>query len=157
MIGFLPDTSVMIAAVCTWHEHHELALTELDHRLAARESLVIAAPALVEAYAVLTRLPPPHRLSPPDAHTLLETNFLSEGTLAVLDGKAYRSALREAAAREVAGGRTYDWVIAACAKAARVRALLTFNARDFLSFQLDGIDVRIPGSEKSPPFLPASS
>ncbi|MDH5640345.1 MAG: PIN domain-containing protein [Nitrospira sp.] len=157
MTGFLPDTSVMIAALCTWHEHHEPALTELEHRLAARESLVVAAPALVEAYAVLTRLPPPHRLSPTDAHTLLETNFLSNGTLAVLDGKAYRSALREAAAHEVAGGRTYDWVIAACAKAARVRALLTFNARDFVGFRLNDIEIRIPGSENSPPFSPTSS
>jgi predicted nucleic acid-binding protein len=151
MVGFLPDTSVMIAAMCAWHEHHEQALTELERRLAARESLVVAAPALVEAYAVLTRLPPPHRMSPPDANTLLETNFLAEGTLAVLNGKAYRSSLREAAAHGVAGGRTYDWVIAACAKAARVKVLLTFNARDFVGLRLDGIELRVPGIEKSPP------
>ena len=151
MGGFLPDTSVMVAAVCTWHEHHERAITELEHRLAARESLVVAAPALVEAYAVLTRLPPPHRLSPRDANALLETNFLAGGTLAVLDGKAYRSVLREAADHDVTGGRTYDWVIAACAKATRVKTLLTFNARDFLSFRLDGIELRIPGVEEGPP------
>lgn len=151
MAGFLPDTNVMIAAVCSWHEHHEAAITELENRLAARESLVIAAPALVEAYAVLTRLPPPHRLSPTHAHTLLETNFLAGGTLAVLDGKAYRSVLREAVSHNVAGGRTYDWVIAACAKVSRVKALLTFNARDFVGLQLNDIEIRIPGSENTPP------
>jgi len=42
-----------------------------------RESLVVAALALVEAYALLTRRPP-HRLSPRGA--LLETNFLAGGT-----------------------------------------------------------------------------
>jgi hypothetical protein len=30
----------------------------------ARAKIIVAAPALVEAYAVLTRLPSPHRLSP---------------------------------------------------------------------------------------------
>lgn len=142
----------MVAAVCTWHEHHERAIAEMEHRLAARESLVVAAPALVEAYAVLTRLPPPHRLSPRDANALLETNFLAGGTLAVLDAKTYRSMLREAADHAVAGGRTYDWVIAACAKAARVKTLLTFNARDFLSFRMDSIELRIPGVEEGSPF-----
>lgn len=148
MGGFLPDTSVMVAVVCAWHEHHERAVLELEERLAGRQPLVVAAPTLVEAYAVLTRLPPPHRLSPRDATALLETNFLAEGTLTTLDGKSYRSLLTEAAAHDVAGGRTYDWVIAACAKAARVKTLLTFNARDFLSFRLEGIELRVPGSEE---------
>lgn len=107
MGSFLPDTSVMVATVCTWHEHHERAITEMERRLAERESLVIAAPALVESYAVLTRLPPPHRLSPQDAITLIETSFLAEGTLAGLDNKAFRPLLREAADRDIAGGRTY--------------------------------------------------
>lgn len=144
MVSFLPDTSVMVATVCTWHEHHERAITEMDRRLAERESLAIATPALIEAYAVLTRLPPPHRLSPRDAIGLIEASFLTEGTLAGLDNKAYRPLLREAADHDIAGGRTYDWVIAACARAARVKTLLTFNARDFLSFRLDGIDIHTP-------------
>lgn len=144
MGSFLPDTSVMIATVCTWHEYHERAITEMERRLAERESLVIAAPALVESYAVLTRLPPPHRLSPQDAITLIETSFLTEGTLAGLDNKAFRSLLREAADHDIAGGRTYDWVIAACARASRVKTLLTFNARDFLCFHLNNIDIRTP-------------
>ncbi|MDH4078826.1 MAG: PIN domain-containing protein [Nitrospira sp.] len=144
MGSFLPDTSVMVATVCTWHEHHERAITEMERRLTERESLVIATPALIETYAVLTRLPPPHRLSPRDALALIETNFLTEGTLEGLDNKAFRPLLREAADHDIAGGRTYDWVIAACARTARVKTLLTFNTRDFLSFRLDGIEIRIP-------------
>jgi predicted nucleic acid-binding protein len=144
MGSFRPDTSVMVATVCTWHEHHERAITEMERRLTERESLVIATPALIETYAVLTRLPPPHRLSPRDALALIETNFLTEGTLEGLDNKAFRPLLREAADHDIAGGRTYDWVIAACARTARVKTLLTFNTRDFLSFRLDGIEIRIP-------------
>ena len=67
----------MIAAVCSWHEHHELAANEIGRRLARREKMIIAAPALVEAYAVLTRLPPPHRISPEAALTLLDNNFVN--------------------------------------------------------------------------------
>ena len=40
----------MIAAVCSWHEHHELAANEIDRRLARREKMIVAAPALVETY-----------------------------------------------------------------------------------------------------------
>lgn len=144
MGSFLPDTSVMVATVCAWHEHHERVITEMERRLAEREPLVIATPTLIEAYAVLTRLPPPHRLSPGDAIALIETSFLTGGTLVGLDNKAFRPLLREAADHDIAGGRTYDWVIAACAKAARVKTLLTFNARDFVSFRLDGIDIHTP-------------
>lgn len=144
MGSFLPDTSVMVATVCTWHERHKRGITEIERRLVERESLVIATSALIETYAVLTRLPPPHRLSPRDALALIETSFLTGGILAGLDNKAFRPLLREAADHDIAGGRTYDWVIAACARAARVKTLLTFNSRDFLSFRLERIDIRTP-------------
>lgn len=144
MASFLPDTSVMIATVCTWHEHHERAISEMERRLAARENLVLAPPALIEAYAVLTRLPPPHRLSPHDAMDLIETNFLTGGTLAGLENKSIRPLLQEAADHDIAGGRTYDWVIAVCARVARVKTLLTFNTRDFLSLHLNDIEIRTP-------------
>lgn len=134
----------MVATVCTWHEHHERAITEMERRLAKRESLVIATPALIEAYAVLTRLPPPHRLSPRDAIALIEAGFLMEGTLTGLDNKAIPTLLREAADHDIAGGRTYDWVIVTCARNARVNTLLTFNTRDFLSFHLNGIEIHTP-------------
>lgn len=144
MNSFLPDTNVMVATVCTWHAHHERAITEMERRMAKRESLIIATPTLIEAYAVLTRLPPPHRLSPRDAAALIETSFLMEGTLAGLDNKSFQTLLREAAGHNVAGGRTYDWVIAACARNARVKTLLTFNTRDFLSFHLSDIEIHAP-------------
>jgi hypothetical protein len=75
----------MVAAVCAWHEHHAPAAAELNRRLGCKEPMIVAAPALVEAYAVLTRLPSPHRLSAADALAVLEANFLRSGRLMALD------------------------------------------------------------------------
>ena len=71
----------MVAAVCSWHEHHSQAAAEIDRRLDRGEQLCTPAPALVEAYAVLTRLPPPHRLSAADAWALVEGNFVTPNLL----------------------------------------------------------------------------
>ena len=121
----------MVAAVCTWHEHHLVAAREIDGRLGRGERLAVAAPALVEAYAVLTRLPSPHRLAPADAWALVEANFIKHATVVALTGAAHAGLLRRLAKQTVAGGRTYDAVIAECARKGRTEALLTFNGRHF--------------------------
>ncbi len=146
MSRFLPDTSVMIAAVCSWHEHHAPAAQDLERRLARRETLIVAAPALIEAYAVLTRLPSPHRLSPADARALLDANFLAGKKLVALEARDYRALLEQAPTQGVSGGRTYDWVIAHCATKAKASVLLTFNPRDFESFVTERLEVRVPSS-----------
>jgi predicted nucleic acid-binding protein len=130
MPSFLPDTSCMVAAVCGWHVHHASASLDVKRRLGAGESLVLAAPTLVEAYAVLSRLPPPHRLSPADGWLLIRTSFVDHASdVVALDADAIRRLLAELAARGVAGGGVYDAHIVGCALRARVNAILTFNAR----------------------------
>jgi predicted nucleic acid-binding protein len=145
MTRFVPDTNCMIAAVCTWHEHHERAADEIDRRLERGETLCIAAPALVEAYSVLTRLPPPYRLSPADALALVEANFIQSSRITTLASRSYRTFLRRACDEGIRGGRTYDAVIATCALQARARALLTFNKAHFLPFEERGIAIVLPG------------
>ena len=131
MAIFAVDTSCMVAAVCSWHEHHEAAAAEIERRLARRERLSVPAPALIEAYAVLTRLPSPHRLSTADAWALIDANFVTHATVVALDADAYVDLLRRATTQDVAGGRTYDVVIGECARAAGAAVLLTFNRRHF--------------------------
>lgn len=109
--------------------------------------MMVAAPALVESYAVLTRLPPPHRLAPVDALALLEANFMSTGRIVALDGASYRSLLRRAPEEGIAGGRTYDAVIAACAHKARATALLTFNEGHFLPLQNGQMEIVVPDAK----------
>ena len=127
----------MIAAMCSWHEHHELAANEIDRRLARREKMIVAAPALVEAYAVLTRLPPPHRISPEAAITLLDNNFMKSVTVIALTAKSYEALLRLAPKKGLAGGRTYDAVIGTCAEQGRASTILTFNGDDFTALGKD--------------------
>jgi predicted nucleic acid-binding protein len=131
MTTFALDTSCMVAAVCAWHERHRHALTAVERRLARGERLAVAAHALVETYAVLTRLPPPHRMAPADAWALVHTNFVEGATVVTLSGPAHVALLERLAKARLAGGRTYDALIAACAAQAKVEALLTFNARHF--------------------------
>jgi len=145
VLAFLPDTSCMIAAICSWHEHHQAAANEIENRLAGRAKMMVAAPALIEAYAVLTRLPPPHRLSPQTVLTLLESNFLKLGTVIALNAKSYQNLLLAAPKNNVAGGRAYDAVIGACAEQAQASAVLTFNASDFVALGQD-YDVVVPGT-----------
>ena len=142
---FLPDTSCMIAAVCSRHEHHEAAANEIEIRLAARGKMIVAAPALVEDYAVLTRLPPPHRLSPQTALTVLEYNFFKLATVIVLNAKSYETLPPLAPKNNIAGGRAYDVVIGACTEQAKVSTVLTFNATDFATLGLS-FDVVVPGT-----------
>jgi predicted nucleic acid-binding protein len=121
----------MIAAVCAWHEHHEAAAGEIESRFDRGERLAVAAHALIEAYAVLTRLPAPHRLSPGDAWTLIKTNFVERATIVGLGGRGHVALIERLSASGIAGGRSYDALIGTCAEKAAVRALLTFNPRHF--------------------------
>jgi predicted nucleic acid-binding protein len=134
MARFLPDTGVMIAAICGWHEHNRRALRALEAWSRRRPSLT---------YAVLTRLPPPHRLAPGDAAPLVQANFGSGLEMVALDAAGYRRLLDDAPRERIAGGRIYR-VIAACAIAAKATTLLTFNVRDFAPFALDETAVLAP-------------
>ncbi len=132
----------MIAALVDWHEHHEAAVRAVSSRLESGQKLVAAAPALVEAYSVLTRLPAPNRLAPSDALALLEANFFAH-PLVTLDGASYKSLLATAPARSIAGGRTYDAVIARCAVRSGAKAILTFNERHFRGL-VEGVEIVTP-------------
>ena len=121
----------MVAAVCSWHERHAVVAAEIERRLAARGRLAIPAHALVEAYAVLTRLPAPHRIAPADAWALLSANFVEPAKLVALEGPAHAVLLARLAAAGTGGGRTYDALIGGQAAIARADVLLTLNPRHF--------------------------
>lgn len=128
---FTADTSCVVAAVCGWHEHHAAAADEIGNRLDRGDRLAVAAHVLIEAYAVLTRLPPPHRLAPSDAWTLIRANFVEQAGITALTGPEHVTLLGKLASANIRGGRTYDIVIAASAAKAGAAVLLTFNPRHF--------------------------
>lgn len=141
---FFVDTSCIVAAVCAWHPHHFQTAAEIERHLAARERLATAAHALAESYAVLTRFPAPHRLSPADALALLEGNFIDRAQVVALDAGGYRALLRRAGSEGISGGRTYDALIAECALKAKAAVLLTFNAAHFALLEASGVRIVVP-------------
>lgn len=145
MPSFLPDTSCLVAAVCGWHVHHPRATHEIKRRLGEGERLILAAPTLVESYAVLSRLPPPRRLSPAEGWTVVRASFVEHASEVIApDSNRIQRLLEESAASGVAGGAIYDALIVACAQIADVEAILTFNERQFRFLAQAGIRVIVP-------------
>lgn len=106
--------------------------------------MIVAAHALVEAYAVLTRLPPPHRLAPGDAHAVLAPSFVAGRRIVALGAAGTAALLRALARQGIAGGQTYDAVIAACARRGKASTLLTFNAAHFEPFGDRALEIAVP-------------
>ena len=108
-----------------------LAAAAIERRLAKRLGLNAPAHAMIEAYAVLTRLPAPHRLAAGDAWTLINANFVQGGSIAALPAASQAALIQRLAAADIGGGRTYDALIAATAAHAGADELLTFNPKHF--------------------------
>ena len=139
------DSSVILAGLLAWHEAHDRAFrTLVQARAGEGAELVLPAPALVEAYAVMTRLPAPHRLAPTDALELLTGSFEGHSTVVSLSGNETWRFLRDAAGHEIAGGRSYDALILRCARKARATTLLTLDRRDFSRLDPGGIRIVVP-------------
>jgi predicted nucleic acid-binding protein len=102
------DTSVSIPLVISDHEHHDDVFAALDGR-----RLAIAGHAAFETYSILTRLPPPVRLTPAAAARILRENF-DLGCFLTPDRT--QELLLELPSLGVAGGSVYDAVVAAAAK-----------------------------------------
>jgi predicted nucleic acid-binding protein len=142
--GTALDTSVIVPALLSWHEHHALALPVVRDALADAEGALLPLPVLVEAYAVLTRLPPPWRLRPRDAHRLLVETFRGRARVVGLGGDEGWALLDAALAGGVSGGATYDAHIAACARKGGAACLATFNRRDFERLDLGELALLVP-------------
>lgn len=124
------DSSVLVAALLSWHEQHERAARALSRAMESKGDVIIPVHALIEVYAVITRLPAPHRIAPSDAIALIQDNF-SANPLASLRSDAVFPLLRRLAAEGLGGGITYDAIILHAAEEAGATSLLTLNERDY--------------------------
>jgi predicted nucleic acid-binding protein len=138
------DTSCIIPLVCGWHEHHSTTMQAVETCLAEGRTLALAAHSLVEAYSVLTRLPSPHRMAPEAAFGLLEQNFRQDTETAQLDALEVWTLLSDARSIGVAGGRTYDALIAASARKLASPLLLTWNLKHLAPFEDAGLSIASP-------------
>jgi len=103
------DTSVVVAAFASWHEHHDRARATLDDGARLIDHCAL------ETYSVLTRLPPPHRSVSEVVRDFLRLRF-TEPYLR-LDARAYRKFIHNLPERGVTGGAAYDAIVAATAVA----------------------------------------
>ena len=128
------DTSVAIAAFATWHESHAAALSVVA------EQPSLPAPAALETYAVLTRLPPPHRVS-----GALVAEYVADafgGRQLSLDADSSSRLLPELVKLGVAGGASYDAVIAITVRE-HAAELVTLDARARRTYDLVGVRARL--------------
>ena len=115
------DTSVVVAAITASDGD---VLSRCRTALDASPSPV--AHVFIESFSVLTRLPPPWRLSPAAAHAFLSSAF-SDPPIA-LSSRGYSCVIRTMAGDGAAGGRVYDAVVARTACEAG-QVLLTRDVR----------------------------
>lgn len=120
----------MIAALSAWHERHEAAAHALEP--------VAALPAhvLIEAYAVLTRLPSGLAVTPAAAASVLVDRF--GAPVLRLDDSQRAAVLTTLAGVGVLGGATYDGLVALEADA-HGETLLTLDARATSTYQRLGL------------------
>jgi predicted nucleic acid-binding protein len=137
------DTSVLVAAMQSWHEAHESAVEALGRAL-EDPPVVVPLHALVETYSVLTRMPKPLRLAPEKVFSLLDRTLRDKSEVASLDGAAAFDLLAALRDREVAGGSVYDVLIAETALRAGARRLLTLNRAHFERVAPAGLEILEP-------------
>lgn len=126
------DSSVVIAAFASWHEHHAIALKALANRPR------LVAHAAIESYSVLTRLPPPHRSQPSLVHTFLTDRFTEP--FLTLSETGYQELLATVASGQVLGGPVYDALIAFTAAEHRA-TLMSLDRRAAATYEAVGATV----------------
>ena len=126
------DSSVVVAAFASWHEHHVIARKAMT----SRPRLV--AHAAVESYSVLTRLPPPHRAQPSIVHTFITERFTDP--FLTLSETGYQKLLATVTASHILGGPTYDALIALTA-AEHQATLMSLDQRAAATYEAIGVTV----------------
>ncbi len=120
------DTSVVVAAFASWHEAHAAAAAAIGRRPR------VPAHVLVEAFSVLTRLPPPHRATAGIVSEFLAERF--QDPPLVLSARRYHELVRHVSAAGLSGGAIYDALIALTARDAGA-VLLTRDSRASLTYE----------------------
>jgi predicted nucleic acid-binding protein len=128
------DTSVVVAAFASWHALHEAADSAIDGgaRLVAHCAL--------EAFSVLTRLPPPFRATAPFVRDFLADRF--PDAYVALDADEYRALIPNLVERGISGGAVYDALVALTARRAG-EMLVSCDRRAAQTYERLGADFRL--------------
>lgn len=128
------DTSVLVAALATWHPEHA----------SSRRALVAAdalpSHVLAETYSVLTRLPSPHRIAAAVAGEAISALDLE---VLALSAAGVGRVVATLAAAGIGGGAVYDGLVAATARE-HLCVLVTLDRRATRTYDLLGVTSRQP-------------
>ncbi|WP_027331707.1 type II toxin-antitoxin system VapC family toxin [Mycolicibacterium tusciae] len=133
----LVDTSAALALSQRENPFHDAARARL--RTCRRG---MSGHAAVELLSVLTRLPPPHRLSPAAALRLEETNFPESRFLSATDTK---DLVRELIDAGLTGGAIYDGLVGAAARRHKL-VLITCDRRAEPTYRVLGVNYELLSS-----------
>ncbi len=137
---FCCDTSVLVAASDTAHQHHAASLAVVS--TARRDRAFCAAHTLAELYAVLTAAPAPRRR--PTADVLANAQHAaSVFTPIALNVDDYLWVLRHAGSVGLRSGQVYDALILKAAERAGAATIYTWNLRHCLQSAWPAITGRI--------------
>ncbi|MEV7767045.1 type II toxin-antitoxin system VapC family toxin [Microbacterium sp. NPDC086615] len=128
------DTSVAVPLLVRSHENHERV-----RAWARGRELRLSGHAAIETYSVLTRLPGDARVDGADAITVMDHNFGDPLTLS--PGEA-ASAHRDLSGCGIAGGATYDGLVALAARVHTI-PLATRDARARGTYEAVGVTVEL--------------
>ncbi|NMM22043.1 MAG: type II toxin-antitoxin system VapC family toxin [Phycicoccus sp.] len=130
----LLDTSAALAFVQPSHAAHLTTFAALVDRPKG-----LAGHAAFETFSVLTRLPPPDRLTPQATQRLIEVNFPHTR---FLSSERSAALVAQLAASGVSGGAVYDALVAAVAAEHGLR-LVSRDARAAGTYRAMGADLEL--------------
>jgi len=130
----LLDTRAALAFVQPSHSGHASTYALLVGRLKG-----LAGHAAFETFSVLTRLPPPDRLTPLAAQRLIEVNFPHTRFLSV---KGSAALVHQLSASGISGGAVYDALVAAAAAEHGMRPV-SRDARAARTYRAMGVDLEL--------------
>jgi predicted nucleic acid-binding protein len=132
------DTSVLVAALVESHPTHKRAFPWLKQAIAKEFDMIVAAHTIAELYAVLSTFPIKPRISPLIARKLISENIETVAEIISLTSREYISVIKQISELGLAGGITYDALIAKVAQKSKVERLLTLDANHFTRVWPDG-------------------
>jgi predicted nucleic acid-binding protein len=128
------DSSLVVAAFASWHERHDAARRALDAGVRLVEHCGL------EAYSVLTRLPPPHRAPAQIVRDFLAARF--PRPFLRLNAPTYREFLMRLPDLGLTGGAVYDALVAATAAGSGAE-LITCDRRAASVYERYGVRIHL--------------
>lgn len=125
------DTSVIVAAVHANHPLHKPTAQWLDAAFAS-QTVVVTHHSILEAYAVLTRLPGDMRLNPTEADSVLRGTLRGNAVVADFRASEMWTVMTRIQEMPASGGAFYDAFTIELLVEAGVEAIATFNVSDFV-------------------------